>query len=136
MKPKLLKPANKPRFVIDVNISLGNLKVRFGGFANFISSIDLIKSASAKDIEIIKKSSDRDYHIITHNTQDFDQAPVKLPNLKIGIICVNIYEENYLDKFGVLLREFKKHQRFYNKLIYLGNEIKIISYSELRKSGD
>lgn len=132
MKPKILKSANKPRFVIDVNISLENLKVRFGGLANFISSIELTKSASTKDTEIIKKASNKDYHIITHNTQDFDQAPVKLLNLKIGIICVNIEEENYLDKFGVLLRSFKKHQRFYNKLIFLGNEIKIVNYSHLR----
>lgn len=133
MKPKLPRTANKPRFVVDVNTSLGVLKTRYGGFATFISSAHLVKSFAAKDPEIIKKANEKDYHIITHNTKDFEEAPQKSAKLKVGIICVNLKEGNYIDKFGSVLRKLKKHNSFYNKLIILGNEVKIISYSELRE---
>lgn len=133
MRPKPKKEANKPRFVVDVNTSLQSLKKKYGGFARFISSAQLTGKQDSKDPEIIKIANDKDYHIITLNTRDFENAPIKYPWLKVGIICVNLQEENYRDRFGSLLREFSKHENYYSKLIFMGNEIKKISYITLRK---
>ncbi len=133
MRPKPKKEANKPRFVVDVNTSLQSLKRKYGGFARFISSTYLTGKQDSKDSEIIKIANDKDYHIITLNTRDFENAPTKYLWLKVGIICVNLQEENYRDRFGSLLRVFNKHENYYNKLIYMGNEIKKISYVTLRK---
>lgn len=133
MKQKPQKEANKPRFVVDVNTSLQSLKQKYGGFARFISSAQLTGKQNSKDPEIIKIANDKDYHIITLNTGDFENTPQKYSWLKIGIIGVNLKEGNYRDKFGSLLRELKKHENYYNKLIIMGNEIKKISYTTLRK---
>ena len=133
MKRKPQKEANKPRFVVDVNTSLQLLKQKYGGFARFISSAHLTGKQDSKDPEIIKIANDKDYHIITLNTSDFENAPQKYGWLKVGIICVNLKEGNYRDKFGGLLREFKKHENYYNKLIIMGNAVKKISYTTLRK---
>lgn len=132
MKPKPTKEANKPRFVVDVNTSLQSLKQNYGGFARFISSAELTGKQDSKDSEIIKTANEKDYHIITLNTQDFENAAKEYSWLKIGIICVNLKEGNYRSKFGSLLREYKKHQNYYNKLIILGNKNKKISYRSIR----
>lgn len=63
----------------------------------------------------------------------FENAPIKYPWLKVGIICVNLQEENYRDRFGSLLRELNKHENYYNKLVIMGNEIKKMSYITLRR---
>lgn len=133
MKRKPTKEANKPRFVVDVNTSLQSLKQKYGGFARFISSKELTGRQDSEDSEIIKLANEKDYHIITLNTGDFEQIPRKYMWLKVGLICVNLQEDNYRDKFGALLRDLKKHENYYNKLIIMGNVIKKISYSSLRK---
>lgn len=133
MKPRPRKKANKPRFVVDVDTSLKSLQLKYGGFARFISATHLTGKQNSKDHEIIKKADDEDYHIITLNTKDFEDAPIKFPLLKVGIICVNLDEDNYRDKFGSVLRDLNKHEHYYNKLIIMGNEIKKITYEILRK---
>lgn len=125
---------NKPRFAVDINTSFATLQRSYGQFATFKSTALLTKKQDASDNEIIKVSNTENYHIITHNTRHFEGAPRKFPNLKIGIICVNLKESNYINSFGKLLREFKKHDNYNKKLIYIGNETHVRLYSELRKS--
>ena len=132
MKPKPRKRAHKPRFVVDVDTSLKSLKLKYGGFARFISSAQLTGKQNSKDQEIIKKADDNDYHIITLNTKDFEDAPKLYTWLKIGLICVNLHEDNYRDRFGSLLREFNKHEHYYNKLIIMGNKLRITNYESFR----
>lgn len=132
MKPSRTRIANKPRFAVDINTSYSLLNRNFGGFATFTSTAMLTKKQDSSDEEIIKTASSKDYHIITHNTKHFENAPIKLDKLEIGIICVNLQEDNYINQFGKLLRRYKKHDNFKNKLIYLGNKIKILKYSQLR----
>ncbi len=134
MKREPRRKTNKPRFVVDVNTSLQFLKQRYGGLARFISSAKLTGKQDSKDPEIIKIANEKDYHIITLNTADFEAAPQNYAWLKIGIICVNLKEGNYRDRFGSLLRELKRHENYYNKLIIMGNNIKKISYTALRKN--
>lgn len=134
MKPRPGRVPNKPRFAVDINVSTNELKKKFGQFATFTSTFKLTKSQESTDPEIIKVCNSLNYHVITRNTKDFEELPQNFPNLKIGIVCVNLQERNYMDKLGSLLRGLKKHQRFYNKLIVLGNEIKIVNYSDLRNS--
>lgn len=133
MKPVPPPRINKPRFTVDINTSLKNLRKVYGGFATFISTATLTRSQATKDENIIKTANAKNYHIITHNTADFKNAPARFSWLEIGIICVNLQEGNYIDKFGKVLREFKKHDKFKGKLILLGNEIKVITYQEIRK---
>ena len=132
MKQEPQRKANKPRFVVDVNTSLQSLRQKYGGFARFISSAQLTGKQDSKDAEIIRIANERDYHIITLNTDDFKNAPQNYNWLKIGIICVNLKEGNYRDRFGSLLREFKRHENYYNKLIIMGNTIIKTSYKDLR----
>lgn len=132
MKQKPQREANKPRFVVDVNTSLQSLRQKYGGFARFISSAQLTGKQDSKDSEIIKIANEKDYHIITLNTDDFKDAPQKYDWLKVGIICVNLKEGNYRDRFGSLLRELKRHENYYNKLIIMGNKIEKNSYKALR----
>ncbi len=132
MKPRPQKKLNKPRFVVDINVSYIILKKRYGGYARFISSANLLKKQNASDDEIIKVANDKNYHIITHNTIDFENAPKRFNWLKVGVICVNLKEENYLDKFGRLLRTNSKHENYYNKLFILGNLTTTFKYSQLR----
>lgn len=134
MKPRPQRKANKPRFVVDVNTSLQSLRHKYGGFARFISSAQLTGKQDSKDSEIIKIANEKDYHIITLNTIDFEIAPKEYAWLKIGIICVNLQEGNYRDRFGSLLRDLKRHENYYSKLIIMGNKIKKISYTVLRKN--
>ncbi len=133
MKPNPPRKANKPKFVVDVNTSLKSLKKKYGKFARFISSAQLTGKPDSKDSEIIKLANKKDFHIITLNTQDFENAPKKHNWLNIGIICVNLKEDNYRDKFGSLLRDLNKHDHYYKKLIIMGNDIQKISYDDLRK---
>jgi predicted nuclease of predicted toxin-antitoxin system len=132
MKPKRERKANKPRFVVDHNTSFTHLKQTYGGLATFISSVQLTGKQDATDPEIIKFANENDYHIITLNTKDFEDAPRQYAWLKIGIIAVNLKEKNYRTKFNKILRAHKKHENFYNKLIILGNTIRIFNYSTLR----
>lgn len=132
MKKPPKRELNKPRFAVDINTSFNVLKKNFGGFARFTSTALLTKEQDTKDPEIIKRCELKNYHIITHNTKDFIDAPLKFRNLKIGIVCINLDEKHYLSKFGSLLREFPKHENYHNKLIQVGNETKIISYPKLR----
>ena len=124
---------NKPRFAVDINTSFVTLIKNYGKFATFTSTAKLTKKQDTGDDEIVKISDSENYHIITHNTRHFENAPLKFQNLKIGIICVNLKEANYINSFGKLLREFKKHDNYKTKLIYIGNETRIKSYSEVRK---
>lgn len=132
MKPRPQKPLNKPRFATDINIGFDNLRKNYGGFATFTPIIKLTKKQDASDETIIELCNKKNYHIITHNTKHFETAPQKFSWLKIGIICVNLKEENYIDKFGSVLRGLKKHNNFFNKLIIVGNSVVIKNYSELR----
>lgn len=134
MKQDPQRKANKPRFVVDVNTSLQALRKKYGGFARFISSAQLTGRQDSRDSEIIKIANEKDYHIVTLNTVDFENAAQEFAWLKIGIIAVNLKEGNYRDKFGSLLRELKRHENYYNKLIIMGNEIKQVSYKVLRKN--
>lgn len=133
MKPPLNKVLNKPRFIVDINISVKLLNKEYGGFANFKSTVFLTKNQESSDDDIIKTANSKNYHIITHNTKHFIEAPKKFLSLKIGIICINLKEGNFIDKLGKLLRDYKKHDNFCNKLITLGNEIQIETYSDLRE---
>lgn len=134
MKPRKEKPLNKPRFATDINIGFDILRKTYGGFATFTPIIKLTKKQDASDDEIITICNKLNYHIITHNTKDFENAPVRFSWLKIGIVCINLKEENYIDKFGSLLRKLRRHDNFLNKLVTLGNKREIKSYSVLRKS--
>ncbi len=132
MKNPPLRVINKPRFVVDINTSYSILRKRYGGFATFKSVVFLTKKQNASDDEIMKAANTQNYHIITQNTKHFTDAPRKFPQLKIGIICINLNEDNFIDKFGKLLRNLKKHEKFKNNLFILGNEIQQISYLTLR----
>lgn len=132
MKPKKENPLNKPRFVTDINIGFDKLWKLYGGFATFTPIAKLTKKQNALDVDIVEICNKKNYHIITHNTKDFEDAPLKLVNLKTGIICINLDEKHYLSKFGALLRKFPKHGNYYNKLIQVGNETKIMSYAKIR----
>lgn len=132
MKKIPKKDLNKPRFAVDINTSFNTLNKNFGGFATFTSTARITKSQITKDPDIIKKCNQKNYHIITHNTEDFIEALRKLLDINIGIICINLDEKHYLSKFGALLRKLPKHENYYNKLIQVGNETKIISYTKLR----
>ena len=132
MKPIRKRTPNKPRFAVDINVSCNTLGKIFGGFATFTSTAKLTKKQDAADPEIIQICQSKNYHIITHNTDDFIDAPVKFSNLKIGIVCINLDEKHYLSKFGSLLRKFPKHDNYYNKIFQIGNEIKTTSYTKLR----
>lgn len=133
MKPRKAKPLNKPRFVTDINVGFDILRKTYGRFATFTPIIKLTKLQDASDDEIIAICNKMNYNIITHNTKDFESAPVRFPWLKIGIVCVNLKEEHYVDKFGSLLRDFRRHDNFLKKLVTIGNKIVILNYSSLRK---
>lgn len=134
MKSQTFPPrVNKPRFAVDINISFVTLQKSYSQFATFKSTASLTKKQDAGDDEIVKICDAQNYHIITHNTKHFEGAPKKFLNLKVGIICVNLKESNYIGNFGKLLRERKKHDNYKRKLIVIGNETRVKSYSEIRK---
>lgn len=130
------KPLNKPRFAVDINTSFYDLRKEYGMFATFKSTARITRGQQTEDEEIVKICQDLDYHVITRNTKDFEELPIKNRNLKIGIICINADEKNYKSKFGSILRKFPKHENYYNKLFQIGNEIKIIGYTRLRSENN
>ena len=133
MRPRKAKPLNKPRFATDINVGFDILRKTYGGFATFTPVIKLTKLQDASDDEIIAICNKRNYHIITHNRKDFENAPARFPWLKIGIVCINLKEENYVDKFGSLLRDLRRHDNFLKKLVTIGKRRVIKNYSSLRK---
>lgn len=132
MKASPRKSLNKPRFAVDINVSFSILGQTFGGFAMFVSTAKLTKNQSALDEDIIQICNKKNYHIITHNTKDFIDAPLRFKDLKIGIICINLDEKHYLSKFGSVLRKFPKHDNYYNKIFQIGNEVGSKSYTRIR----
>lgn len=132
MKPSPGKFLNKPRFAVDINVSFTILGQTFGGFATFISTAKLTKNQSTLDEDIIQICNKKNYHIITHNTKDFIDAPLRFKNLKVGIICINLDEKHYLSKFGRVLRKLPKHGNYYNKILQIGNEVSSKSYTKIR----
>lgn len=132
MKHPQIRVVTKPRFIVDINTNYSLLRGRYGGFAIFKSVFVITKKQNASDDEIIKVANAKNYHIITRNTKHFVEAPQKFNWLRVGIVCINLNEDNYVDKLGKLLRNLKKHEKFKNNLFILGNEIKQISYVNLR----
>ena len=76
---------NKPCFSHDENLEFLQLRKKCSKFARFESVVTIMKKQGARDPEIIKECNKKDYHVITHNTQDFQDVNKKI---KIGIICV------------------------------------------------
>lgn len=136
MKPKKENPLNKPRFVTDINIGFDKLRKLYGGFATFTPIAKITKKQNASDDDIVEACKKNNYHIITHNTKDFEDAPLKFAGLKVGIICINLDEKNYLSKFDALLRKLPRHDHYYHKLIKIGNEMKISGYAKIRSDAD
>lgn len=133
MKKARLRAINRPRFVVDINTSFDGLKKRYGGFAVFKSVVSLTKKQDASDDEIIKQADSGNYHIITQNTKHFREAPLRFRTLTIGLICINLQEGGFLDKFGSLLRKLDKHEKFNKKLVIIGNEVQVVSYQRLKE---
>lgn len=129
------KEPRKPQFVVDHNSSLESLKKDFGNFAKFISSVELTGAQDTEDSEIVRIANNKDYHVITLNTKDFLNFPVQHPDLKIGLICVNLQEKVYHGAFAKILRDKQHHRNYHNKLIILGNPVKTFSYKNLRAKG-
>lgn len=76
-----------------------------------------------KDPAIINTCHKKDYHILTHNTSDF-QHPKK--NIKIGIICIGLKAEYYwIPKFKRLLKSFTQHKDYYHKNILIAEVITV-----------
>ena len=125
------KLLNRPRFAVDINTGFKQLKKKYGGYAQFVSTGKLTGSQETPDLDVIRICNKKNYHVITHNTKDFEDAPIEIDDLKIGIICINL-EENFVDKIGQLLRTHKKHENFQNKLIIVGNETQVLNYRDLR----
>jgi hypothetical protein len=114
---------NRPCFSHDENLEFLQLRKKCNKFARFESIVMIMKKQGAKDPEIIKECNKKDYHVITHNTQDFQNISKKT---KIGIICVGLKKESdWIPKMNKLLNKLSKHKDYYYKNILISNNITI-----------
>lgn len=134
MKKSLQKPRSKPFFCHDENLEFFSLRKDCSKDARFISAVRVMKKQGAKDPEVIDTCDKKDYHILTHNTSDF-QNPKK--DIRIGIICVGLKAEYYwIPKFKRILKSLPQHNDYFHKNILIAeiitvkdrrtNEIRII----------
>lgn len=123
MKKKHSELRNKPCFSHDENLEFLQLRKKCNKFARFESVVKIMKKQGAKDPEIIKECNKKNYHVITHNTLDFQKISKKI---KIGIICIGLkLEDNWLPKMNKLLNKLSKHKDYYYKNILISNNITV-----------
>lgn len=120
MKKRVKKERIKPHFCYDVNLEFLQLRKECSQLAGFHSVPEVLRKQDAKDSEIIKECSKRDLHIITHDIVGFKNIN---KNIKIGIICIGLKEEDvWISKFSKLLRKYPKHKQYINKSIFINEK--------------
>ena len=118
------KPRNKkPRFAHDENLEFKLLYKESNRFALFKSFIKIAGKRAILDPEVISICNKNDYHIITHNTNDF-QHPV--PKIKVGIVCIGSrIDKNWVKLFNKFLNKYPRHEDIYYKNVLISNRITI-----------
>ncbi len=130
MKKNLQKPRSKPFFCHDENLEFFSIRKDCSKDARFISAVRVMKKQGAKDLEIMNICNKKDYHILTHNTSDF-QNPKK--DIKIGVTCIGLKAEYYwIPKFKRILKFFPQHKDYYYKNILIAEVITVKN----RKTGE
>ena len=129
MKKKKTILRNKPFFSHDENLEFLKLKKDCNQFARFESVVKIMKRQGATDPKIVKECNNKDYHVITHNTTDFQRINKKI---KIGVVCIGLRnEDDWIGRMKKLLRKLSKHKDYYYKNILINNDITI--YNRLTK---